>query len=200
MADMTRSHGAVPREARGLRADARRNLRTILQAAADLLARDLDAPMSEIAAAAGLHRATLYRHFPNREDLVFAIHLQALEDARGAIEAAAPEEGDAAEALQRVVSGLASVGERYRIVVGTEEFATELGPLRETIGARLIGLVARGQEEGSLRGDLSPRWIVLAMVQLVTGALTDVTRGEMRREDVAAHVNAILMGGVGPVG
>ena len=192
--------GPVPEEARGLRADARRNLRNILQAAADLLARDPDASMIQVAEAAGLHRATLYRHFPNREDLVFAIHLQALEDAHRAIEAAEPERGDAAQALGRVVTGLASVGERYRIVAGTEEFADELGPLREAIGAQLIGLVARGQQQGSLRRDLSPRWIVLAMVHLVIGALADVTRGEMRGEDVAAHVTAVLMRGVGAAG
>jgi len=51
--------------------------------------------MADIAAAAGVHRATLYRHFPEREDLIAALKRRAMEEAADAIDAARPEEGPA---------------------------------------------------------------------------------------------------------
>src|SRR5688500_18269218 len=52
------------------RADAERNLERIIAAATTLLAVNPGASMAEIAEASGLVRATLYRHFPTREDLM----------------------------------------------------------------------------------------------------------------------------------
>lgn len=56
------------------RADARRNRRKVLDAARRLFAeRGLEVPMDEIAAEAGVGVGTVYRHFPNKEDLFEAL-------------------------------------------------------------------------------------------------------------------------------
>lgn len=61
-------------ETRHLRSDARANHRRLLDTAARLFAeRGADVPYEDIADAAGVGRATLYRHFPTREDLLAAI-------------------------------------------------------------------------------------------------------------------------------
>ena len=49
-----------------LRADARRNIELILDAAEACLTRNPDASMSDIAAEAGLGRVTIYGHFTSR--------------------------------------------------------------------------------------------------------------------------------------
>ena len=71
--DITEQAIAAP-EVRALRADARRNRAKVLEAARACMAREgLDAQMEEIARAAGVGVGTLYRHFPNKDELVEAL-------------------------------------------------------------------------------------------------------------------------------
>ena len=63
--------GATP--GRRLRADARRNREELLNAARDVYAEHgINAPMATVARRAGVGVATLYRHFPTRDDLARA--------------------------------------------------------------------------------------------------------------------------------
>jgi AcrR family transcriptional regulator len=56
------------------RADARRNLDALLEAAKAIFAtQGVDAPAKEITDRAGVGVGTLYRHFPQRSDLVIAV-------------------------------------------------------------------------------------------------------------------------------
>jgi AcrR family transcriptional regulator len=66
------------------RSDARRNRDAILAAALEALTASPDASLNAIAKRAGVANATLYRHFPTREELVLATYqheLQQLVDA-----------------------------------------------------------------------------------------------------------------------
>jgi AcrR family transcriptional regulator len=68
------SNGPAART-RGKRADARRNEQALLDAAAAVfVASGVDAPVRDIAAAAGVGMGTIYRHFPTRADLVIAVY------------------------------------------------------------------------------------------------------------------------------
>ena len=70
--------------ARRPRADAERNRRRLLDAAAELFGeRGLDVGVAEIAQRAGVGRATLFRNFPTKEDLIAAIVVDAMSDAAG---------------------------------------------------------------------------------------------------------------------
>jgi AcrR family transcriptional regulator len=58
-----------------VRADAQRNERVLLAAAAEVfVASGVDAPVRDIAARAGVGMGTIYRHFPTRADLVIAVY------------------------------------------------------------------------------------------------------------------------------
>jgi AcrR family transcriptional regulator len=94
-----RKKSSPPAPGRSVRADAQRNLESLLQAALDVFEESgIDAPVREIAEKAGVGVATLYRHFPERSDLIKAVVRQEVD----ACAAAAPliaSENEPGEAL-----------------------------------------------------------------------------------------------------
>ena len=67
-------------EARALRADARRNVERLIAAARQAFgAEGANAPLDDIARAAGVGSGTLYRHFPTRMALLEAVYRDSVE-------------------------------------------------------------------------------------------------------------------------
>jgi len=61
-------------EPRRMRADAQRKMASLLDAAMEVFAKSgVDAPVREIAERAGVGLGTVYRHFPQRSDLIVAV-------------------------------------------------------------------------------------------------------------------------------
>jgi len=105
------------REARGgadrrVRADAQRNIDALLRAAKAAFARSgVDAPVREIADKAGVGVGTIYRHFPQRSDLIVAVFRKEVDACAGAAAelAAKHEPGEAlARWMQRFVDFIAT--------------------------------------------------------------------------------------------
>ncbi|MCG5449785.1 MULTISPECIES: TetR/AcrR family transcriptional regulator [Micromonospora] len=70
------SERPVPRK----RADARRNERALLDAAAAaFVTSGVDVPVRDIAVRAGVGVGTIYRHFPSRADLIVAVYRHQIE-------------------------------------------------------------------------------------------------------------------------
>ena len=77
---MTTINEGVGYPARQKRADAQRNEQTLLAAAAAVFVTSgVDAPVRDIAAAAGVGMGTIYRHFPTRADLIVAVYRHQVE-------------------------------------------------------------------------------------------------------------------------
>src|SRR3954470_2240443 len=70
-----------PGRRRRQRSDRALNRTKLVEAARDLLARDPDAEMADIAKAAGVARSTAYRHFATREEIIQAVRTQVRDDA-----------------------------------------------------------------------------------------------------------------------
>jgi AcrR family transcriptional regulator len=90
------------RSARPKRADARRNEQALLDAAAAVFLRSgVEAPVRDIAAAAGVGMGTIYRHFPTRADLVVAVYRHQVEACAEAGPALLADSGSPHAALGR---------------------------------------------------------------------------------------------------
>ena len=137
-----------------LRADAERNLRRVLDAAAEAFAEHgPDVSVDEIARRAGVGHATVFRRFPTKDALIAAV---AQERMRTLMELAenALAEPDAGEALTAFIWRVAELHARDR---GLYECVNRCEGMAEAEELHRIAgeLVRRAQAAGALRGDVS---------------------------------------------
>lgn len=170
----------------------------VLREAATLLIRRPAASMDEIARAAGISRATLHRIFPGRDALALALGARALEQVSAAIDAARIEEGDAVDALRRMIDELMPIAEFLGFLYGENALIDnpEIDAAWQRIDDRVIEVVRRGQEAGGIRVDLSAQWVSEAAFSLAVGAGWAVRDGRLARREAPRAVTELLLGGV----
>lgn len=182
----------------GQRSDFTRNERRIIDAAARLLSEAPAAGMSEIASAAGLGRATLYRHFPTRETLIAGMRAEAYAAVAAVIAARGADR--AGVDLPRLVQELLAVGERYRIVFAAPSDAQARAAAGVRFEEPLTELVGRAQQEGLLDPALSPEWVLIALAGLLGAALRARAEGRLSGGEARALVLRGLLAGFGAAG
>ncbi|GAB7050970.1 TetR/AcrR family transcriptional regulator [Catenuloplanes indicus] len=158
-------------EPRRRRADARRNVDALLEAARTVFATSgVDAPAKEITDLAGVGVGTLYRHFPQRSDLVKAVveaGIDAVADAGPQLSAAHPP----VEALhlwaQRFAELLATKrGLASALHSGGAAFAGLPGYFVARLGPALAALLDAGRADGSIRDDVVADEVLHAITAL----------------------------------
>ncbi|MCF6473129.1 TetR/AcrR family transcriptional regulator [Nonomuraea sp. MG754425] len=144
-----------------MRADARRNLGKIVEAAAEIVAeRGVNAPMELIAKRAGVGVGTLYRRFPDRDTLIAAVGDHYVHTMADALNDAAAGSGSAWDAIRDFVSWVAAPGRAAlstALAVLPEEVLvnrTEFARVRTSWVEQFDALVRRAQAEGSMRPDV----------------------------------------------
>ncbi|BBD99634.1 TetR/AcrR family transcriptional regulator [Sphingobium amiense] len=158
-----------------LRADARRNIDALLKAALTVFGElGVDAPMRTIATRAGVGVGTLYRHFPQRSDLIKAIirrEVEALVDAAtDPVEHAGPGAALAAW-LNRLVDLVATKrGLGPALHSGDPAYQSlpdfVFGALTPALGA----LLASGVEAGIIRDDVDASDLLQAVLRVAAPA------------------------------
>jgi AcrR family transcriptional regulator len=179
-----------------LRADARRNRDAVLAAARKVFAEQgLGAPLDAVARRAGVGRATLYRRFPTREDLVRAIFDDNLAElARIAAEASDPSDAYL-DTLLATVEML--VEDRGFVDLFNHSDAAE--DVKADVASRFLAVIEgplrRAQEDGRVRADLRPDDTLL-LVDMVGGTLQP--NGPGRPPDRAERAIALLLDALKP--
>jgi AcrR family transcriptional regulator len=156
---------------RRLRADAQRNIDSLLEAAKAVFAtRGVDAPAKEIADAAGVGVGTLYRHFPQRSDLVKAVfqrEVDACADAAPALTAANEPGAALAKWLQRYTEFVATKrGLAAALHSGDPAYGALPGYFTQRLEPTLGALLDAATASGEIRADISPRYLLHAVANL----------------------------------
>jgi TetR/AcrR family transcriptional regulator, mexCD-oprJ operon repressor len=182
------------------RADARRNRERILDAAAEVLAADPSAGLFEVATAAGLSRATVYRHFADMDALRAAFVADAQEVGRQVLQEHLPAILDRQpDALIDEFLGL------FRQVLPLEHRWTRLiagEPLQdagliEAFAPTVRALVRRGQAQGEFRTDLDLDLVGDAMMTLALLAVRKV-HADGVPADRASEILRVYVDGLRP--
>jgi AcrR family transcriptional regulator len=162
---------APGRAGRRLRADAQRNIDSLLEAAKTVFAKSgVDAPAKEIADLAGVGVGTLYRHFPRRSDLVKAVFQREVDACAEAATAlsAAHEPGEAlARWLHRYTEFLAiKPGLATALHSGDPAFDALPGYFMQRLEPTLGSLLKAATASGEICGDISPKDLLYAIASL----------------------------------
>jgi AcrR family transcriptional regulator len=164
------------------RADARRSIAAILDAASRVLARRPDASMEEIAKEAGTSRQTVYAHFPTRDALIAALVDRATGRVLAAIDAADLDNGAADAALVRLLEAgwQAFDTDPFLLHLAQPDVTAEQDRERhQPIMSHLELVVVRGQREGEIAPDLPVSWIIAAVLGLAHAAGEEVRANRM---------------------
>src|ERR1700733_620158 len=157
MTVQARERSRHPAGERPLRRDAERNRQRILAAAAQVFTeRGLDAPLDEVARAAGVGIGTVYRRFPDKEALVAALFRERVDNLVTVAEeaCAAPDPWQAVVSyLEYAAAAMAGdTGLRQLMMFGTYD-RDQVCYARDRMRPVISKLVERAQASGDLRGD-----------------------------------------------
>jgi AcrR family transcriptional regulator len=162
---------------RPLRADAERNRRRLLDAAAELFARKgLGVGLDEIARHAGVGVGTAYRRFSDKEELIEALFEDRLEQVPALAERAADNE-DAFAGLVEFMEGAVALQSNDQglkeLFFGSEHAMVRVEAARDRILPAVQDMVARAQAAGQLRHDVGETDV--ALIQFMLTGLSDIT-------------------------
>jgi AcrR family transcriptional regulator len=177
------------------RADARRNIAAILDAAVLCLIRDPDASVGEIAKAASVGRVTLYGHFKTRADLIDAVLTRTMMQADAVLDRL-DTTGDPREALTRLVDASWQIVHQFRSV--HQAAHRELPPERihgshDRIRRRIQNIIDRGQRAGIFRDDLPKKWLVTTAISLMHAAAEENAAGRLTAHEAPRLIAATLL-------
>jgi AcrR family transcriptional regulator len=191
------SDGLKPgdRKDRPVRADAQRNLNALLETAAAVFATSgVDAPVREIAEKAGVGLGTVYRHFPQRSDLIAAVvrhEVDACADA-APILAAEHEPGEAlARWMQRYAAFIATKrGLAPALHSGNPAFDNLRAYFDQRVRPALRMLLESAIAAGEVRSDVDADDLLFAVSSLCMSS----AGGDQTRRMVALLVDGLRYG------
>ena len=146
------------------------------------VARGLEVPMSEVACAAGVGVASIYRRFPSKHDLLAAVVTRRMDAIAGAALDAATQPGDRFEVLAELIHSLVEgqsaddfIGEAQALV------ADDPGVQASTAhaSAAMEALLASARDEGRVRSDAT--MLDLRLLFAATRAAKRVEPGQWPR-------------------
>jgi AcrR family transcriptional regulator len=189
--------GRAGRKNRPVRADAQRNTDALLEAALAVFATSgVDAPVREIAEKAGVGIGTVYRHFPQRSDLIAAVFRHEIDACANTAPVLATEHTPS-EALARWMQRYAALiatkrGLATALHSGNPAFDTLPAYFQQRLQPALRTLLESAAAAGEVRADVTADDLLGAVASLCMHAYSKGP--EHARRMVALLINGLRYG------
>jgi TetR/AcrR family transcriptional repressor of mexCD-oprJ operon len=168
----------------------------ILEAAIHVLAENPDASVNEIAVAAGVGRATMYRYFPTREELLKELGHTAWAELAARIADARFDRVPVPEALERLLRAMLTVTDHYIIFVGDRKLrGPEDVEFIRGIDLPMDMLFQRGLDDGTFRPDLDAELLKQIFGGLVVGTIESGLLHRVGMEHAAELITSMFLDG-----
>ena len=148
--------------------------------------------MNDVAEAAGVARATVYRYFPNREALLDELTQAAVTDVHARLASARIDEVAPAEGVARAVRALVDVGDSF-VLLARERQRSDPLRFEQQLIQPLRQLFQRGQDSADIRDDIASARLAESLIGLVVGALTSAP--PLGKEDMIATITSLFLDG-----
>lgn len=182
-------------------ARAERSRNALLTAGMALLNQNKDATLSDIATHAGVGRATLYRQFETREQLIKEIAVLCLQDFDEATKAIDSEAKTAQRAFEMLFSAIMPFTEQLKFLMNLGSLAeddAEVQQIYQTQQKELGELVEWGKADKIIDKKLPSQWVVCLLDGLLYSAWLMTDEHEMSHQQASELAVQTLLKGIKP--
>lgn len=172
--------------------------KAVLEAGIRVLLSNPGGGMSDIAKAAGIGRATLYRHFPTRELLVRKLAMMCHTEMEEALRPY--EELRGVAAFEAMIETFVPMADRFRFLLSLWTIAMEdegIVELNTEMRQEMFNLIDHAKEIGDLSPELSTSWIAEFFDATIVAAWTLIEKGEMSAHEATFSAKASFLNGCG---
>ena len=151
----------------------------IINAAIATLAENPGASMNDIAKRAGVGRATVYRNYKTRDELIVAIQARSIKETDAAVLAALEEDMTALQTLEAMFVAIIPLGDRFHFLSTEFAYDDELKKKYQRELDWLTGLVHALKSEGVIADDIPESWATEQLNQIIWTAWREVGEGRV---------------------
>ncbi|MFT5158570.1 MAG: AcrR family transcriptional regulator [Paracoccaceae bacterium] len=172
--------------------------RSIVAAGIDTLLKNPYSSLSDVALAAGVGRATMYRHFETRDALIKHIGRICMEDTVAAL---APTDGlYGRQALESAFDALMPLANKYHFLINSWHIVVQ-DEVVSRIDAQQIGdlqeLIDQAKKIGVINNQHPTEWVAACFDNLLIVAWSLVQEGKISSKDAAKYAKSTFFDGCG---
>ena len=171
---------------------------SLLDVAAEVLVADPAASLAEVAAAAGIGRTTLHKHYATRDDLLCAVGHRAIDLWVQAVDTVTGTD-DPDGGLRAAIAAMIPIGPQLAFLWRTPVFdhISELDERWKAAEACVLGVLKRAQDRGVVSGSVPDWWLLQTFYSIIYVAAESVGSGKLAPLDAPGLVLRTFLHGIG---
>ncbi|MEM9344617.1 MAG: TetR/AcrR family transcriptional regulator [Pseudomonadota bacterium] len=169
----------------------------ILEAGFAIFSRSPDASLADVAAHAGVGRATLHRHFESRDVLMVALAQAAMDELNFAVDTAVSDAESHLDGLEKALYAVIPLADRQLFLAQERvEQDPKIAAAYDADRRELVDALRGAQAEGALDASVAPEWLAAAYDSLIYAAWEMVRDGDATPKQAAAFAWRVFIKGV----